>query len=172
MHVYSCVRVFLGYASVCGHNIMAWLLVSECVGVRVSGDAGSCVTTTHFLSPPRKSALQWVLHMTDLSLWSPLGFLSWNQICTYFSLANQCKWEYFLNGCLKCQDFAENVTHLLPTCTGFIFKRHTFTRYPLNWQITLSGNCTMSVILTSISCMHVFIHIADIKGLVHQKKDY
>lgn len=40
MRVYTCVRVFIGCVSVCRHSIVAWLLVSERVGARVSGEAG------------------------------------------------------------------------------------------------------------------------------------
>lgn len=125
MHVYTCVRVFLGCASVCGHNIMAWLLVSECVGVRVSGDAGSsCVTTTHSLSS-QKSALQWVLHMTGLSLPSPQGLYLMEPNMHFFSQLISVN-ESIFNGCPKCRDLAENVILLLPMCMrcSFIFKSH------------------------------------------------
>lgn len=94
MHVYTFVRVFLGCASVCGHNIMAWLLVSECVGVRVSGDAGSCVTTTHSLSS-RNLLCSYDRPQSTVSS-GPLSHGT--KFALFFFLVNQCKWEYFLMG--------------------------------------------------------------------------
>lgn len=135
----------------------------------VKGCRFLCNNHTYSLSPPRKSALQWVLHMTGLSIPSPPGLLSWNQICTYFLLANQCKWECFLNGCLKRKDFAEHVTLLLPTCASFIFIRvasHFHTWNPLNWQITFSANCTTSVILIGFGCWN-----AEMKELLSIRAD-